>query len=141
MAKHRVPKRLRDRLAADARRCCGYCLSSELITGAPLEVDHLLPESRGGSTVEENLWLVCRQCNSHKADRVAARDPATAEMARLFNPRREQWSEHFRWTEGGTIVEGLTPTGRATVSALKLNQDRLVAARRLWVLAGVHPPA
>jgi hypothetical protein len=55
MAKRRVPKRLRDRLATAARHCCGYCLTSELITGAPLEVDHLMPESKGGTRVEESL--------------------------------------------------------------------------------------
>ena len=57
MAKQRLTRKLRKRLAEAAGHCCGYCLTSELITAASLEVDHLLPESKGGQTVEENLWL------------------------------------------------------------------------------------
>jgi hypothetical protein len=140
MAKRRVSKRLRRRLAEAAKRCCGYCLTSELTSGAALEVDHLVPESKGGASDEENLWLVCRQCNSHKADRLTARDPTTAIMTRLFDPRRQQWADHFRWLEQGAVIEGLTPIGRATIEALQLNRDRLVAARRVWISAGVHPP-
>jgi len=30
--------------------------------------------------------------------------------------------------------------GRATVEALRLNNDWLVSARRIWVRAGLHPP-
>lgn len=41
-----------------------------------------------------------------------------------------------RWNE----ARGLTPTGRATIERLKINQDRVVDARVLWVFLGVHPP-
>jgi len=37
-------------------------------------------------------------------------------------------------------IVGLTPTGRATVTALNLNNPYIVPARRLWALAGWHPP-
>jgi hypothetical protein len=59
---------------------------------------------------------------------------------RLFNPRRQRWLEHFTWTPEGDLVIGLTPTGRATIVALQLNRPTLVRARRLWVVAGWHPP-
>ena len=61
-------------------------------------------------------------------------------MVRLFDPRRQVWQEHFRWTEQGDQIVGLTPTGRATVTALQLNRPSLVKARRLWALVGWHPP-
>ncbi|MEE8392307.1 MAG: hypothetical protein V3S14_16135 [Anaerolineae bacterium] len=38
-------------------------------------------------------------------------------------------------------VIGLTATGRATVVALRLNNDEIVATRLLWVQVGWHPPA
>ena len=39
----------------------------------------------------------------------------------------------------GCIV-GLTAIGRATVEALKMNNEFIVPARRHWVEAGWHPP-
>jgi len=59
---------------------------------------------------------------------------------RLFNPRRPDWSKHFRWVDGGLKIEGLTPTGRATVVRLKLNRAVRVIARGNWLRTGKHPP-
>jgi hypothetical protein len=58
----------------------------------------------------------------------------------LFNPRLQQWADHFSWTDDGTNVVGLTPMGRATVSALSLNTEFRVRTRALWVEVGWHPP-
>lgn len=140
MSKAYVSRALRRRLAEQAKHRCGYCLSSEKITGTPMEVEHLMPESRGGLTVEDNLWLACKLCNDHKGDRVEAPDPLTNEVVPLFNPRKERWSEHFTWTPEGDRIIGLTPVGRATVVALQLNRSTLVDARKVWVAAGLHPP-
>lgn len=41
-----------------------------------------------------------------------------------------------KWTK----YRGVTPIGRATVSALKMNTLVQQVARRLWITAGVHPP-
>ena len=109
-------------------------------SGPVLEIDHIIPEARGGTSVEENLWLACPMCNSHKADRQEALDPESRAMVALFNPRAERWEEHFEWIEDGTIIQGKSPQGRATVMALQMNHPDIVAARRLWVIAGWHPP-
>ena len=106
-----------------------------------MELDHLIPEALGGRTEEENLWLACSLCNDSKGCRVSGADPDTGELVRLFDPRRQAWSDHFAWTEGGDRVVGLSPTGRATVIALSLNRPALVWARRAWVAVGWHPPA
>jgi len=37
-------------------------------------------------------------------------------------------------------VVGLTAIGRATIVALKMNNEVIVDARRRWVSAGWHPP-
>lgn len=103
-------------------------------------IDHLLPESQGGPTVRENLWLACRRCNEFKGARSHATDPLTGVPAPLFNPRTQSWAVHFAWSEGGIEIIGLTATGRATVEALRLNNEVIVAARALWVQAGWHPP-
>jgi hypothetical protein len=79
-------------------------------------------------------------CNSHKATRHQATDPETRRIVPLFNPRTQIWAEHFEWAEEGTVIRGKTPTGRATVATLNVNHPDIVAARRLWVIAGWHPP-
>jgi hypothetical protein len=135
-----IPKALRDLVASQACYRCGYCLTAEAVVGAPMEIDHLIPEALGGLTEENNLWLACSLCNDHKAGRIAAPDSETGEMVRLFNPRHQVWREHFRWTTVADYIVGLTPTGRATVSALHLNRPALVQARRLWIQVGWHPP-
>jgi hypothetical protein len=105
-----------------------------------MEVDHIFPEAEGGATVEANLWLACSPCNDHKNARVAAVDPDTQQLVRLFDPRKQVWTEHFAWTPEGDRIVGLTPTGRATVVALNLNRPTLVHARQQWVSVGWHPP-
>jgi len=135
-----ISKSLRQRVNEQAKRRCGYCLSSEAIVGAPMELDHIIPQSLGGLDEENNLWLACPLCNQHKADRIAALDPQTGAIVRLFNPRYENWSDHFAWSQDGERVIGKTSTGRATVSALNLNRPSLAAARRAWVQVGWHPP-
>ena len=131
---------LRDRLAAQAGYCCGYCRSSEKITGIKLVLDHLVPRSRGGTDDEDNLWPACDPCNDFKQARTEARDPVTGARVPLFNPRRQRWGDHFVWIGGGLRISGRTPTGRATVAALQLNRELLVEARATWIAFGKHPP-
>jgi hypothetical protein len=136
-----ISAELRQQVRADAGRRCGYCLSLEALTGIPLEIEHIIPESKGGVTGRENLWLACHSCNKFKGDRTQAIDPQTEEVVSLFNPRTQNWPEHFRWSLDGTLIIGSTPSGRATVEALQMNNDYVVEARRFWALAGWHPPA
>jgi hypothetical protein len=138
--KARIRRRLRERIAAAAGFVCGYCLTPERIAGFRLTVEHIIPEAKGGKTVEENLWLACHACNGFKAVQTRGRDPRTRKTAPLFNPRRQVWREHFRWSDDGAEVVGLTPCGRATVAALRLNRPEIVAARSLWVQVGWWPP-
>ena len=140
MSRDYIPKALRKRVAAQAGHRCGYCRTSTFLVGTEFEIDHIVPESFGGRTEEENLWLACPTCNGHKSNRIAAADPATGEVVRLFDPRRQRWSEHFIWTASGDEIIGITPTGRATAEALQLNRPVLVYARWLWVKWRCHPP-
>ena len=140
MSKTDIPLRLRRKVADKAHHRCGYCLTPERIVGVEMEVDHIIPEALEGKTEEDNLWLTCERCNEHKGDRIKAPDPETGEMALLFHPRQQRWADHFSWSPEGDHIIGLTPTGRATIATLKLNREKLVQARKLWVSVGWHPP-
>ncbi len=106
----------------------------------PMTIDHIIPEATGGSTTETNLWLACNRCNEFKGKQIQAIDPQTGELVTLFNPRIQRWDEHFAWSEDSTHIQGQTPTGRATVVALQMNNPEIVIARRLWTSAGWWPP-
>jgi hypothetical protein len=138
--KRHISADLRRRVRELAQYRCGYCLRTEELAGEQMTIEHIRPESRGGLTVEQNLWLACRRCNEYKGAQTHALDPLMSKRIRLFNPRKQSWTEHFAWDESGTRIFGLTPTGRATVSALRLNNPEIVVTRRLWVAAGWWPP-
>jgi hypothetical protein len=140
MSRHYIPKAVRRKVARAAADRCGYCLTSQHIVGPLLEIDHIIPESLGGTADESNLWLACPTCNGAKADRTESVDPESGENVGLFNPRLDSWSEHFEWVEEGALISGRTAKGRATIIALNMNHPDIVAARRLWVAAGWHPP-
>ncbi|MEA5511951.1 HNH endonuclease [Crocosphaera sp. UHCC 0190] len=123
----------------DKRRCC-YCLTSEANSGIPMTIDHILPRSTGGDNSFENVCLACRTCNEYKGKNTTAIDPLTGEKIPLFNPRQQQWKDHFSWSADGTKVEGLTAIGRGTVVTLRMNHAVIVSARRRWVSSGWHPP-
>jgi hypothetical protein len=135
-----IPETIRRRVRQAAQDRCGYCLSPQRLVMGTLEIEHLVPRAQGGSDEEENLWLSCSLCNRYKGAQTSATDPLSGDAAQLFNPRCDKWSEHFRWSADGVKIEGLTPAGRATVAALRLNNELAVEVRRNWMRAGWHPP-
>lgn len=108
---------------------------------ARLEIEHIVPRSKGGSDDESNLWLSCPLCNRFKSDRTHWPDSLTGEIVELFNPRTLRWSEHFEWTADGLRIVGKTAIGRATAALLHLADDPdAILVRSFWVEAGWHPP-
>lgn len=135
-----VPGELRNLVTDRAQNCCEYCRLQSRFSADSFTIDHILPSSRDGLTVAENLALCCHGCNQHKSIKTSAIDPLTGLSAQLFNPRQQRWDEHFAWNEDFTLMLGLTPTGRATILALSLNRKGLVNLRRALYLIGEHPP-
>lgn len=115
---------------------CGYCRSPQHLVLGPLEIEHLIPTARGGTDVESNLWLACRMCNNYKGTQIEALDPVTGQPSALYNPRTQQWNDHFIWSADGTVILGRTACGRATVIALQINNIIAVTVRRAWASAG-----
>jgi hypothetical protein len=131
---------LRQYVREAARDRCGYCLSSQRYVMGRFEIDHIILCVQGGSNDESNLWLSCSLCNRYKGSQTVGFDPLDGAEVNLFNPRTQIWRKHFRWSPEGTYILGIIPIGRATVEALKLNNELAVEVRRNWVLAGWHPP-
>lgn len=140
MSQTYIPADLRRNIVETARYRCGYCLSAQDVMGIRLHIEHIIPLARGGQTIADNLWLACPLCNGFKGIQTEAVDPDTSLTVPLYNPRTQNWREHFAWSNDGTLIIGQTPVGRATVLALRFNNEYLVPARRRWVAAGWHPP-
>lgn len=135
-----IPIELRRQIRDYFGDCCAYCKTAESLTVAIFEVEHIVPQSAGGTTVFDNLCLACPTCNRYKASRQLVEDPVTEQMVPPFHPQQQVWEDHFAWGGDATEIVGLTPTGRATIAALRMNRPQLVRVRRMWVTMGEHPP-
>lgn len=135
-----IPVELQRQVRAHFANCCAYCRTAEALTVAIFEFEHITPRSADGETVFENLCFACPTCNRYKARRQTAPDPMTQQEVPLFHPHLQAWRDHFAWSEDATEIVGLTPTGRATISALRMNRPQLIRVRRMWVVMGEHPP-
>jgi hypothetical protein len=134
-----IPPALQAEVFARAGQRCEYCQLSQLGQEATFHIDHIVPRSAGGETTAENLALACVSCSLRKWAKQTAADPDSGDEVPLFNPRSQSWGEHFRW-ESQRIVP-LTATGRATVAALAMNRQLILAIRQEEMIRGRHPPA
>jgi len=115
-----------------ANLSCEYCLLPAGLAFFPHEVDHVIAEKHGGITEANNLAYTCWRCNRHKGSDLGSFDPQTENFSFFFNPRKQNWVEHFI-IENFTIV-GLTSEGRTTVKLLQLNSDGRIAERQRWLI-------
>ena len=141
MTGQRVRAESRRRVFERARRCCEYCRSPEQYSPDPFAVEHIIPVIKGGTATLDNLALSCQGCNGHKHTKEEAPDPITGSVVPLYHPRKQRWRDHFAWRAGAKFIDGLTPTGRATVEALRMNRPELVNLREVLYAAQKHPPA
>ena len=123
---------------------CEYCHADERWQFIRFTIDHIHPQSTGGSDDVDNLALACRNCNERRGNRSEWRDAETGMAAPIFNPRQEIWADHFAWDATRMRIVGRTPTGRATIDLLDLNDNRHESAvlriRQRDVADGRHPP-
>ena len=132
-------KSLRKRVKERARYLCEYCLSPERFCPAYYEGDHITPVSVGGEGTFENFANACGGCNNNKSNATQAIDPVIGQLVPLYNPRMHIWEDHFSWNDTYTLMQGLSPIGRATIEKLKLNREEVVNLRTLLILVGLHP--
>jgi hypothetical protein len=132
-----MDKGLEQEVRRRAGERCEYCLYPQAVSALKHVIDHIIARQHGGPTTLDNLALCCGRCNLHKGPNIAGLDPETGQLTRLFNPRSDTWISHFRWA--GTLLEGVTPVGRATVAVLAINQLARVRARRALLSIGELP--
>jgi hypothetical protein len=129
----------RSAIVARAANRCEYCLLPQAAYEATFHIDHIVSSQHRPDDRPENLALSCPKCNRKKGPNLVAIDPGNQAMVRLFNPRTDAWTEHFRWN--GPLLAGLTPCGRATVALLDLNQEERDRLRQSLIAEGNFPPS
>jgi len=136
-----VPHELRQAVFERAGGICEYCLLPQATQVATFPVDHVVPIAVGGKTKLANLALACPRCNAAKWTHTEAADPASGETTRLFDPRRDHWSDHFHWSaDDPTWLESRSASARATAELLDLNSQHRRQVRRWLIVLGIHPP-
>jgi hypothetical protein len=123
-----LPDAVRREVLLRAQSRCEYCLYPEARSAFVHQVDHIVSLKHGGKSTLDNLALCCIFCNRYKGSDVASIHIRTGVTVRLFHPRLDQWSDHFRISGG--IIEPLT-----------MDQAQRVVERGLLQAVGLYPRA
>jgi hypothetical protein len=130
-----------DALAQAVRRragfACEYCKLPAQIHRIPFEIEHIIPKQHRGRTALSNLAYSCLHCNRCKGTNLTGIEwhGSRMKLVPIFNPRRQKWKTHFRWS--GSVLVGLTPVGRVTIDVLVINDPLRVALRSALMEEGV----
>jgi 5-methylcytosine-specific restriction endonuclease McrA len=103
-------------------RRCAYCGAEEV----PLEIEHIVPRSRGGTDRVSNLTLACRRCNQAKGNLTAEEFGHPEVQAKARKPLKDAAAVNTtRWA----LFRGLSAMGLEvrcwTGGRTKQNRERL----------------
>ncbi|HEV8062324.1 MAG TPA: HNH endonuclease signature motif containing protein [Gemmataceae bacterium] len=121
-----------------AHGSCEYCKMPQESDELTFEVEHIISKKHGGKTTLSNTCLACFGCNRYKGSDIAGRDDKTGKLVSLFNPRRMNWTRHFRW-DGPRLI-GRSAIGRVTVKILGINLAHRVEFRQELIDANLFFP-
>jgi hypothetical protein len=125
-----VSAKLAAQVQSRANFVCEYCKIPEQLSSLSFEVDHIIARIHGGNSTLENLAWTCPVCNLFKGTNLTSIDRENGRVVRLFNPRRENWHNHFALKEG--LILPLSAIGRVTVFLLRMNSRETINSRRLY---------
>ncbi len=128
-----ISAELRRLVIARADNLCEYCLIHEEDTFFGCEVDHIVSEKHGGRTEADNLAYACLFCNRNKGSDIGSFVPPLESgiFCRFFNPRIDQWSDHFSLAEPEEVtISPLSPIGEVTARILGFNSTERLLERQ-----------
>lgn len=132
-----IPDALRRLVATRAAFRCEYCHVPEIGTFYSFQIDHITSLKHGGETSVENLAYACILCNRNKGTDLGTRLENDERIISFFNPRTDNWSEHFEADENGMIISK-TLIGEATVKIFGINHGDSIIERSLLIAAGKY---
>lgn len=121
---------VREYLLEKFERKCAYCNT----TNVPLEVEHIVPKSRGGSDQVSNLTLACRPCNQKKGNQTALEFGYPQVQAKALKPLKDVASVNAtRWKVFETLTSTGLPIECGTGGRTKYNRARLSLPKTHWI--------
>jgi hypothetical protein len=130
---------IRELVRRRAGDCCEYChLPQDATPFITFHIEHVIAKQHTPNDKDmdnpNRLALSCDRCNLFKGPNLSSVDPESEQIVNLFNPRSDNWTDHFALRSG--LIVGLSPTGRATVRLLNMNDTRRVDLREQWLDEG-----
>jgi hypothetical protein len=132
-----ISRATRQLVMARAGYRCEYCRILEYLSSFAYHVDHIIGLQHGGPNTPNNLAFGCSPCNWKKGPNISTVLEFDSPLIPLFNPRTQDWFEHFEAKNGLLIPR--TIIGEATIKLLDLNQLNKIEERFEMTLAGFYP--
>jgi len=112
-----IRKQLRKLVAIRAGGRCEYCRVPEYLSNFEFHTEHITGLQHGGSSLSENLALSCSWCNWKKGPNIATILITGGELIPLFNPRTQNWFDHFE-VEANGWLPGKLPSVKPLLNCL-----------------------
>jgi HNH endonuclease len=120
-----IAENIRFQVIERAKHICEYCLLSDDDVFFSHQIDHIIRLKHGGNNHIDNLAYACFPCNNAKGSNVGTVLLPDMTFIRLYNPRVDNWHEHFEIFEGK--IYSKTIIGEATIKVLNMNDlDRII---------------
>jgi len=111
-------------------RKCVYCGK----TNVPLEIEHIIPKSRGGTDRVSNLTLACHECNQKKGNKTAAEFGFPEIQKHAKEPLKDAAAVNsIRWELYNKLRELGIPIELGSGSRTKYNRIRLGLPKAHWL--------
>lgn len=119
-------------------RKCAYCSKKDV----PLEIEHIIPKSRGGTNKVSNLTLACRGCNQRKGNKTAA-EFGHPDIAKTAGKAMKDAAavNATRWRLYNTLKDTGIPTFAASGGRTKFNRVKQGYPKAHWIDAASVGPS
>jgi len=120
---------VREYLLEKWHRKCSYCGAKD----TPLEIEHMVPKSRGGSDRVSNLCLACTPCNKKKGSQTAAEFGFPILLAQAKKPLKDAAAVNStRWALYRVLKETGLPVSIGTGGQTKYNRTQNKMPKSHW---------
>lgn len=121
---------VREYLLEKWHRTCTYCGKTDI----PLEVEHIVPKSRGGSDRVSNLTLACHACNQKKDNQTASEFGYPNVQAQAKAPLKDAAAVNStRWALYQRLVALGLPVEVGTGGRTKWNRTQRKLPKTHWL--------
>ncbi len=128
--KQRISNEQKQFVAKRADFRCEYCLLPDRDTLIRFHIEHIRSVKHGGSNELENLAYACPDCNYYKGTDLGTFLHDHENIIRFFNPRIDNWFDHFESIEG--VLHSKTDIGTATIKIFQINQFDRIQIRKMF---------